>query len=252
MGAGRKPSLAQIFFSSAGLLHVVHDLLRQIGARVEHRHHDTAEIQRIVDVRGFQPLDIAPVLCVPDGQLPAERDGLGMDAVRAAHHRRVLELEGARLEHLAQALEAPQQQLRGFADLQGLRRIDHVVRGQAVMQVAPLAADVLRHAGGESDHVVLHPFLDFENTFHAEAPLAANGPRGALGNQARFRLHFRGCHLHIEPAAEFVFVAPDAAHLRACVTGDHRIPNVGFSVADFQSLISTGTRPSSGQRGERP
>jgi hypothetical protein len=39
----------------------------------------------------------------------------------------------------------------------------------------------------------------------------------------------RGSGLDGEPAAELIFVGPDAAHGRACVTGDHR----GFLAAEW-------------------
>ena len=42
----------------------------------------------------------------------------------------------------------------GLADEQGLRGIDHVVRGEAVVEPAGMGADDFRHRGGEGDDVV--------------------------------------------------------------------------------------------------
>ena len=95
-GAGSSPSRAQIFFSIAGaggksadgageLAHA--HLLRRVG----------------------QALGVALVFGVPDGELAAEGDGLGVDAVRAAHHGRVLELERALLQDFAQPVQSFEQ-----------------------------------------------------------------------------------------------------------------------------------------------
>ncbi len=46
--------------------------------------------------------NIALHLRIPVRQLESERDGLGMNAVRASNHRRVLELPGAAFEHLCE------------------------------------------------------------------------------------------------------------------------------------------------------
>ena len=53
---------------------------------------------------GREARQVAAGLFVPDGELQAERDGLGVHAVRAADLHRVLELERAALQHLAQTL----------------------------------------------------------------------------------------------------------------------------------------------------
>ncbi len=50
--------------------------------------------------------EVAAELGVPERQLQAEGHGLGVDAVRAADHRRVLVLDGARLDRVAQRRRA--------------------------------------------------------------------------------------------------------------------------------------------------
>ena len=56
--------------------------------------------------RGFEALQIASRFLVPDGELQAEGDRLGVNAMRAADLHGVLELERAPLEHLAQLFHA--------------------------------------------------------------------------------------------------------------------------------------------------
>ncbi|GBC78241.1 hypothetical protein HRbin08_01728 [bacterium HR08] len=50
-------------------------------------------------------------LRVPQGELQAEGDRLGMDAMRASDHGRILEFEGATAQDLGQALQARQNQI---------------------------------------------------------------------------------------------------------------------------------------------
>ena len=152
-----------------------------------------------------------------------------MDAVRAPDHRRVFELQGALLQDLAQALLPGQQQLRSLAHLQRLGGVHDVVRGEAVVQVAALSPNVLRHIGGEGNHVVLHLALDLEDALDFEARLAPDGPRGALRDQAGFRFNLRGSDFHFQPFLEFVLIGPDAAHLRASVSRNHfGSPNLDY------------------------
>ena len=102
------------------------------------------------------------------------------------------------------------------------------------MQVAPFGADVLRDVGGEGDHVVLHLLLDFENPLDFKPALAADGARGALGNQARFGFDLRRGDFHLEPLGKVVFVRPDATHFRARVAWNH-----GFWISDLDFAIFT-------------
>ena len=76
---------------------------------------------------GFQPLNVAARLFVPDGKFQTEGDGFGMDAVCAADLHRVLEFERAALEDGTQPFEIGQQDRRRLADLQRLRGVDDVI-----------------------------------------------------------------------------------------------------------------------------
>ena len=78
---------------------------------------------------------------VPVGDLEAKGDGLGMHAVGAADLRRVLKFARARSEHFAEAHQALLDDSRGVAQLQRLRGVHHVIRGQAVVQPARRVRD---------------------------------------------------------------------------------------------------------------
>ena len=60
---------------------------------------------RMSSAAALKALDVALRLRVPVGQLEAEGDGLGVDAVGASDHGRVLELPGAALQHFGEALQ---------------------------------------------------------------------------------------------------------------------------------------------------
>ena len=80
---------------------------------------------------------IAAGFFVPDGEFQPEGDRLGMDAVGAADLHRMLEFEGAALEHFAQlARDRSSRIAEACCDLQRLRGIDDVIRGQPVMEPA--------------------------------------------------------------------------------------------------------------------
>ena len=73
-----------------------------------------------------QAVEVAPDLEGPHAELHAERDGLGVHAVRPAHLHRVAKLEGAPLEHLAERPEVALEELAGALDLQSEAGVEHV------------------------------------------------------------------------------------------------------------------------------
>ena len=76
---------------------------------------------------GIEALEIALHLGVPVEQLEAEGGGLGVDAVGAADGGRVLELEGAALEHGHERHDAFTDDRGGFFDLQRLGRVHYII-----------------------------------------------------------------------------------------------------------------------------
>ena len=80
-------------------------------------------------------------------QLEAERGGLGVHAVGAADARGVLELARAPHQHAAQALDAVREDPPRVADLERERGVEHVARGEPVVHVARVGADLLGERG---------------------------------------------------------------------------------------------------------
>ncbi len=129
--------------------------------------------------------EVALHLGVPVEQLEAECRGLGVDAVRAADGRRVLELDGAALEHCEQRRKPVADERRRLFDLQGLRGVDNVVRREPVVQPAGLGVQPLRFqafcdGGREGDDVVLHFGLDLLDAIGREAGLRSRWPQQRL------------------------------------------------------------------------
>ena len=111
--------------------------------------------------------------------------------------------------------------------------------------------DALGHGGREGDHVMLGGALDLLDPCNIEpAPLAnVPGSRGRHDSGVRHRVG--RSRLDPQPRLVAALVAPDAAHLRVCVTGDHDdallrvIPCPRWSMAFLWPI-----NPSTGARAE--
>ena len=72
----------------------------------------------------------------------------------------------------------------------------------------------------ERDHVMANLRFQFIDTRYIDAPAFAQLQRRFARYDAGFRQRFGGGQLHFEPFLKSIFVAPDAAHFRACVSRD--------------------------------
>ena len=108
-------------------------------------------------------------------------------------------------------------------ELEGLRGVDDVGGGEAVVQPARGfgVGDVLGDGGGEGDDVVADFGFDLVDAVDGEVALVADGVGGGLGDEAERGEGLGGGDFDGEPAAVLVFVGPDAAHGGAGVAGDH-------------------------------
>ena len=76
--------------------------------------------------RASDPLDVALQFGVPQRQLQAESHRLGVNAMGAADHRCFAMFERPIANRVGQPIEIFQDQVAGFAHLQGLGGVDHV------------------------------------------------------------------------------------------------------------------------------
>ncbi len=85
---------------------------------------------------GVEAGEVALHLGVPEEELEAEGGGFGVDAVGAADDGCVLELEGALFEDVGEGDDAGADDGGGFFELEGLRGVDDVGGGEAVVEPA--------------------------------------------------------------------------------------------------------------------
>src|SRR5580658_7563317 len=93
--------------------------------------------------RSLESSNVALCLRIPVRDLESKRDGFGMNAMGAPHHRRVFEFPRAAFQHLSQALEVLRDQPRRLLDKQRLCGVDHLIRGKGVMKPACIRANDL-------------------------------------------------------------------------------------------------------------
>ena len=149
-GAGSSPSRSQAMPLELG----VGGRVRADGAR------ELADAQLLERAR--EAAAPAVELERPAGELEPEGRRLGVDAVRAPDlQRRPVLLGAARRRRRAPASMPASSSAPRLADLQRERRVDHVRRGQAVVEPAsPFRVEALADGVDEGGEVVVRPALD--------------------------------------------------------------------------------------------
>ena len=170
----------------------------------------------------------------PAAELHAERHGLGVDTVRTTDAQSVLELERTALARLAQLFDVVQDDVDGLHDLVRQRGVAQVGGGHAVMHPAAglflalgdVGVDVLGHARGEGDDVVVRDLLDLVDALNREVGVVADPLRLLLRDAglAELGLSLARQHLDFLPDGELVLKLPDGAHGRTRVAVDHNGP----------------------------
>lgn len=175
--------------------------------------------------------DVALIFGEPVGDLEAEGDGLGMDAVGAADLGRVLEFVGADVEDFAEEDEVALDEARGVAEEEGLSGVDDVVGGHAVVKPAGSfgIGDGFADGHGEGDDVVLDASFEVVDAGDVDLGARADEIDGFGGNLAGFGKSLGGGEFDVEPALEAVGVAPDMAHVVAGIARNH----VGVSQKEY-------------------
>ncbi len=144
-----------------------------------------------------------------------------MHAVGAADARRVLELARAAHQHAAQAFHAGGEQHARVADLERERGVEHVARGEPVVDVARVGADLLGERGGERDHIVTDALLDLGDARRIDGRLRADHLERCSRDQSALRVHLAHRELHREPARVLPLVGEDPDHFGSRVAFDH-------------------------------
>src|SRR5581483_523187 len=101
-----------------------------------------------------------------------------MHSMGAPDLHSVFELERAPLERQRECLQVVENDFRSAANLKGLCRVDHVVRGQTIVEPSRSAGmssgcHAFGHRRGEGDDVVPNLALDVVNALEVEAGVLA-------------------------------------------------------------------------------
>src|SRR5437868_10447786 len=168
----------------------------------------------------LKPLDVAPGLRVPVGQFEPKSRRLSMNSMRPANGWSVLKFKCPALEDRLERLKVVANDQRSIANLQRLRRIDHVIRGQTEMQPARFSADFFPNRGGERDYVMLHLGFNRLDPRQVEVGALPNSFSGRVGYQTSLGQALGGRNFHLQPCAKAIVLAPNAPHFGSRVPGN--------------------------------
>ena len=92
------------------------------------------------------------------------------------------------------------------------------------MEEARRRTDFLGDGGRERDHVVLGRPFDLFDAADVESGFRPQFPRGVDRHEAGVGHRVGRRELNVEPRLVAALLAPNRAHVRVCITGDHRAP----------------------------
>ena len=170
-----------------------------------------------------QPLDVAAHLQRPQGELVAERRGLGVDPVGAPDHRRVAELVGPPGDGDVELLGRPDQQVGGPGQGEGEGGVDDVRRRQAVVDPSAgrLAHPLLHHVD-EGGHVVLGRALALLDGGDVGRGPFPDGRSVLGGHDAERGPRLDGQDLDLDPGRKPHLVRKQVGHGGKAVARDQR------------------------------
>ena len=171
--------------------------------------------------RVLEAVDVALDLGAPEEELQAKRHRLGMDAMRAANARRVLELDGAAAQHFEERFHVLDEDIARVAHHHAIRRVLDIARREAFVDVLRVVADVLGDIREERDDVVMRDRFDLVDAVNFERRLGADVLRGLLRDLPELRHRIAGGHLDVQDLLPFILDGPEMPHLRAGVTFNH-------------------------------
>ena len=90
------------------------------------------------------------------------------------------------------------------------------------MQPAGFRANFFRYRRGKGNHVMSYFGFNFVDALQVKIAAFGYRPGGILRDNPRICQCKAGCSFNLEPAAKFIFITPDSAHLRARITLNQR------------------------------
>ena len=121
----------------------------------------------------------------PAGELQPERRRLGVDAVCAPHAERLAVLLCARDDGAERALEPSQHERARVLDGERERGVEHVRRGEAEVEPAPVLAEGLRDRVDERRDVVVRLALELGDPLRRRRTRARGDPLDGVGAARR-------------------------------------------------------------------
>ena len=175
----------------------------------------------------LEPLPVAIGLQGPEGELGPEGGGLGVHAVGATHDRRVDTRCGPVLARPHQPARGDDEQVGGPGQGGAQRGVDHVRRGEAVVDPGSLGlADGVLDDVDEGGHVVVGLPLALGHRLDEGGVDDRGAAAARFGcverNLADLGPAVGGQQLDLEPAGQAGLVGEELGHGRGRVAGDHR------------------------------
>src|SRR5205814_451653 len=128
------------------------------------------------------------------------------------------------LQDFRKPLQIPRDDGRSLADQQRLRRINNIIRSQAVVKPPGLGTNDLGHGCGKSDDVVAHLSLNLVDPSKVEIGALTNGFGCVFRYHSSLGESLGSGEFHRQPGAKTVLITPDASHLRAGIAWNQDDP----------------------------
>src|SRR6266550_7485394 len=158
----------------------------------------------------------------PTGELPAERRGFCVDAVRATNADGVTVLLRPCDDRGECLVDACEDQAAGILNLQRKRRVDDVGRGEPIVEPASLGPQLLCDGIHERSGVVVDDAFDLGDTLRCRrSRVRANLRDVFAGDCAHLRPAIERSDLDLQPPRELALLRPDPGHRRAGVAPNH-------------------------------
>ena len=147
-----------------------------------------------------------------------------MDAVCAPDAGCVTELVRTAAQHLAECAQIAQDDGCGIAHHDAVCRILDIARGQTLVDVLRVLADVLLKIREEGDDVVIGGLFNLVDARDIELRIRFDVLHSSGGDLAQLRHRFARGNLYVQDGLPLVLDRPEVSHLRTRIAFYHLLP----------------------------